>query len=258
MTDVQALETESVEPVIQVGSETSDTAADTEEKVVFDDQQQKVVNDIVGDKTKKFHEERRAKEDALKSLAELQAKQPKEVRPNIPDLPDPVMTEDDAFKEAVSVRDKAIEQAATFDAREKVMQEQAETAAADEQQKAFKHFQTVTGAYNERVKTSGIPQDQMTEAAATLSTAGISPSLAMHLLEDDQGPQLAVYLASDMAEVENMSQMSPTKQGAYLEAVIKPKAVAASQGTGAPNPASRLNGGGRRPSELGPPGTIYE
>ncbi len=242
-------------------SETSDTAADSgtkatpEPKVQFTPEQQAVFDKVIGEKTFKAREAERKAEAAEQRLRQLEAQQPKENRPAVPPLPD---TYDAYYDAKMAARDKAISQAAAFDAKQETLKSQRE----DNERQRFKAQQDelykTAVTYKERSDKLGISAPDLQKAAADLSTFGITEDLTQFLLKDDQGPLMTMFLSRNPVELERMTSMSPVEMGAYIASAIKPKLAAVKTRTQAPDPADVLDGGGSPRKERGPKGATFE
>lgn len=200
-------------------------------------------------------EERRRAEALEQELAATRARLPTEQRPSVPDLPDPY---DADYAVKIEARDQALRDAAAYDARQSVLQEQQQTQAQEAQAKAqaatFERIRT----YTERAQKLGIEAEQLQVAGTTVQQYGINDDLADFILDHEQGPQITAYLASNPGELDDLNRLTPIQAAVKLETVIKPKASQLSGISGAPKPAEGLTGGGAPPTQRGPEGATYQ
>jgi hypothetical protein len=86
---------------------------------------------------------------------------------------------------------------------------------------------------------------------------GIGNDLAQHILHDDQGPAVTVYLADNPLELEKLMGMNVLRAAAYIESTIKPAARKPPPPV-VPAPVESVKGSGYPEAERGPKGAIYE
>lgn len=100
----------------------------------------------------------------------------------------------------------------------------------------------------------------MQVAGNSLANYGIDESLGQFILEDDQGPLITTYLASNPQELDELRSMSPAKAAARVESQIRSKAVAArpKKVTDTPDPLERPHSAGKASSKRGPQGATFE
>lgn len=209
---------------------------------LFDDAQQAKVDEIVGTKVAKLHEERRLREAAEARAAELEAKLPKEVAPDIPDMPDPY---DEDYEKKVAERDAALVERARFDAQIKAREdEQAREAQRLIQEEAQRQQEVVDG-YEANAKSFGIETEQMRKDAQMVSSYIPSAELESFVLNDTQGPLVVNYLASNPLELEKIRSMPTVIEAAlYIANEIKPKIASSRKSTNAPKPVEIVDGNG--------------
>lgn len=242
-------------------SGTSDTAADSgtkatpEPKVQFTPEQQAVFDKVIGEKTFKAREAERKAEAAEAKLREVEARLPKENRPAVPPVPDPY---DADYESKIAARDKAISQAAAFDARQETIKSHHEAAERQRLEAKQADLYKTAVAYKERSDKLGIPAPDLQSAATALSNFGITDDLTQFLLKDDQGPLMTMYLARNPVVLERMAGLSPLEMGHYIASAIKPQLAAVKTRTQAPDPADVLDGGGSPRKERGPKGASFE
>lgn len=202
----------------------------------------------------KMDEKRRA--DAAEAKAEELKKQlPTEQRPVIPPVPDPY---DADYAEDLKVYTKAVADAATYDAEQRAIHERQQADAEEAQRKQVGEVITKAQGYTERAAKVGIDPQTLQVAGNTVQQYGIHDDLAGDILEDEKGPTITLYLAQHPEDLAEMSRMSLTRAAVHLETVVKPKAIASSGISGAPEPPETLGGGGAPPAQRGPKGATFE
>lgn len=264
MSELQAAEAEQSEQNEQTEEnlqteQTPESASEGEEtpekKITFSEEQQALVDDIVGKKTFKAREAERKTEALQIELDEAKAKIPQKTRPEVPEIPDPY---DDDFEEKVKVRDKAISEAAAFDEREKHTKEQSDETEQGELKRAEEAYQGKIDVYAQRATQLGVSKLELRQAAKDVATYGINGQLIDFIIEQDQGPLITLYLGKNPLELDNLRQMDPLSAAIYINTEIKPKAAVLKKNiTSAPDPAETLKGTGVS-TERGPKGATYE
>lgn len=245
----------SVDPTIQ--ADTSETAPIAEQaKVEFNDDQQKVFNDMAAKKAFETREAKRESDELRRQLEETKAKIPQQSRPNVPDVPDPY---DDNYESRLRERDDAIRASAEYDANVRVRQESAQREQQrtqhETQQKQVVRIQTYAG----RAKTLGMTSAELESAGARVNEFGIAPDVANFIIGDDQGPLITKYLSQNPLEMETLGSMDSMSAGIRIATVVKAKAAALGvQQRNAPDPAETLRGAGVSTSDGGPDGASYE
>lgn len=214
-----------------------------EKTVTFDEGQQAKVNEIVGKKVAKTHEETRRADEAERQLAELKAAQPQTEAPEIPSMPDPddFYGDPNGLKAAQDTRDKAISERAEFDATIK----QNESFQADQivrqQQEQFQKQRETHTKYADTAETFGIKNDQMLKDAFTLGQS-LSNEVQGFIVEDAQGPLISNYLATNILELDKLKSMTPMQASIHIEKEIRPKLASTRKATNTPAPAEIVDG----------------
>ena len=208
---------------------------------------------------KKHHqlmEERRAREVLQQENERLRSQVPQEQRPAIPAIPDQY---DDDFTEQMEARDKAMQDVASFDARQATFQEQHNVLQQQAVQAQQQEAQQREQSFAERAKTAGISDNQLSTAIQTVNAlGGIGVELASHLMENEQGGVITTFLAQNPEEILAIQNMTPMQGAVHINSVLQPKAAAAFKSTSAPPPPDSLGGGGAPPADEGPKGAVYE
>ena len=267
MTDeLQAAEAAEVEQTEAVEAETPnaeesgsapDSGKNHEEKVTFTDEQQKVLDDLAAKKTFKIKEAEREAERLRKELEDTKAKLPQETRPEVPPLPDPY---DDDYEAKVLQRDDTIRQAAEFDARQSVLEEQQRVQAQQQEREQQEAQARVVEEYAGRATKLGVDTNRLVAAENKIVEFGIDAQLAHYILGDEAGPLIATYLADNLVELDNLNRMGSLNAAVRIASDIKQKAVSVGvkkQPT-APEPIETLKGAGIPPQDRGPQGATFK
>lgn len=234
----------------------SDSGENHEEKVEFNEAQQKVVNDIAAKKAFEVREGKRANEDLQRQLSELQAKMPVEQAPNIPEMPDQY---DEDFDTKMAQRDEALKASERFDARTDFQQQQVQFQEQQRQQVQLEEQNKLVGEYSDRAQKLGVTDTELKVAGNIVAQYGINDQVTAHILNDDNGPLITKYLSQNPQAMDIIRNSPPISAALYIESQIKPQAIKLKpQTTNAPEPVDTLQGSGVSPSQGGPPGTIYE
>lgn len=217
-----------------------------EPKIVFDDAQQGKVNELIGGKVAKQRAAEQRAEAAEQKLALYESQQPKPKAPDVPDMPDPdaFYGDDAGLQAAYAARDEAIEKRAEFNAEQRNAEKQ---TTADTQQQAFKVAQKraeTDNKYVENGKSFGLELQTMQQDGQSLSQSGLSPQVQDFIHQNEQGPLISNYLASNILELDNLRQMSPLDASVHIANEIKPKLAGIKQQTKTPRPADIIDGQG--------------
>jgi hypothetical protein len=180
--------------------------------------------------------EKERREELERKLQQYEAP----VRPDIPPPPDPY---DQDFQQRVAHRDALIAQAARWDAQQAYVQQQAQVDAQARWQAEQDKLRATVTAYSGTADKLGITAAELSQAGQAVAQFGIHDDLAQHILTDEQGPSITVYLSKNPLEMDKISNMSPIKAAAYIESHVKPKAVKPPPQL-APEPVESLKGSG--------------
>lgn len=234
------------ETPVEGSDSASDTGENQEQKVTFDERQQKVVDDIIGKKTFKVREAERENERLQNELAEARKQIPQEQRPDVPTMPSSFdFDSDEEFNQAVASRDKAIADAARFDGRQTYANEQLERQQQEAQKADNDALQAQVDTYAGRATKLGVKTEDLQAAGNVVAGYGIDDSVVRHILKDEQGPLITTYLAANPVEMETIRSLDPISAGVYLSTIVKQKAEALKPKlTSAPDPVETLRGGG--------------
>ena len=226
------------------------------EKVTFNDAQQALIDDLAAKKTWKINQAKRETADVRQQLADLQATIPKEVKPNIPDMPD----EFDENRDSLLLqRDEAIRQSAVFDNNQKLQFQQEQAANLKVAQDRQTEINQVFHDYESQGVKLGVNAQELLAAGTAVGQYGLSNEIVMHIAKDKHGPLITTYLHKNPAVLEAIGQLDSLSAAAYIETQVKPQAAAlATRPPTAPNPVETLNGSGIAPHQRGPKGATYE
>lgn len=126
----------------------------------------------------------------------------------------------------------------TVDAQKK----QSEAAAEALKEAQAKELQDRLTTFNSRVSQKKIDQGLIRAGAALLDEAGVAEKIGDFILDDEDGPDILVYLNNDFEAVDMLSRLSRQSEVyKYLERVIRPKATAKKKPS-APPPPTKVQG----------------
>ena len=251
-------EVEEADDQVVDDSESSPDSAETHDKPIFTEEQQKVFDEAIGKKVFKLREKEREAEQLRKRLEELEKAEPR-TRPTVPELPDPFVASDEEYKRKLREREQALISAAAYDAQQQMLQQQqqqlAQEAARKQQEALVEKVQT----YAERAKTLGVKAEELQAAGSIVGQFGIDDSLVQYILEDDHGPLITKYLSQNVTELDNLRHMHPTMAAVRIATQIKQKAAALKpKVTNAPDPLRKPQPSGVQPKPRGPQGATFE
>lgn len=236
-----------------------DTGESQEKQITFSDEQQRIFDEAVGKKVFKLREKEREAEALKKQLEEIQAKLPQETRPVVPDLPDPFASSDEEYRKRLQERERAISEAAAYDARQQLVyaqQQQAEQEVARQRQAALEEQ---VKSYAQRATTLGVKPEELQVAGNIVAQFGIDDTLVNYILQDDQGPLITKYLSQNLTELENIRSLPSTMAAVRIATQVKAKAAALKTKVNqAPKPIQTPHGAGVAPKPRGPQGATFE
>jgi len=213
-------------------SESSPDAGESQKKQVkFDEEQQRIFDEAIGKKTFKLREVERQAEALQKQLEEVQAKLPKQERPDVPEAPDPFAISDEEYRRQLLERDEALKKAAAYDAQQQYLQQQQYELAEQARQKQQEALNSKIENYASRAAKMGIKAEELQVAGATVSNFGIQEELVGFIIDDEQGPLITKYLSQNLTELDNLRNMSPIQAAIRITNEIKPKAAALKHAT---------------------------
>ena len=236
-----------------------DTGESQEKQITFSEEQQRIFDEAVGKKVFKLREKEREAEALKKQLEEIQARLPQETRPVVPDLPDPFASSDEEYRRRLQERERAISEAAAYDARQQLVyaqQRQAEQEVARQRQAALEEQ---VKSYAQRATTLGVKPEELQVAGNIVAQFGIDDTLVNYILQDDQGPLITKYLSQNLTELENIRSLPPTMAAVRIATQVKAKAAALKTKVNqAPKPIQTPHGAGVAPKPRGPQGATFE
>ena len=259
----EALELEDVATVDQeTDSESStDTGEDQEQSTrpVFNEEQQKVFDKAISEKTWKAREAERQAEDYRKRLVDLEARIPKEQPPEVPKVPDFYSLSDREIQEQLRQRDEAIAKRAEFAARQQAAEGQQLEMQRQQQAAAVSEQNAKIATYAERSKKLGVKTEDLQSAANKIGQFGINSMLSSHLIDLEDGSLGTLYLGQNLLELDKLANMPANQALLYLDQTIMPKARKLKPNVNAaPDPLDTPKGAGISPKAGGPKGATYE
>ena len=211
----------------------------------------------INKQTFKQRQAERERDEALRDAEELRTKyeraEPQKV--DVPPIPD---TWDDNYEQKIRQRDQAILQKAQYDVYEQQRREQSAQSEQQAQRKQYERSQALNDQFVANSKKLGVDNKRLSEAQDVILQAGVTPQLAVALLEDSDGPLMVQHLAANPMDLYDIIDADPLQQG-YMLASIKTKSAALKRKpSSAPNPATTLNGRASPPKQRGPKGAKFE
>jgi len=259
MSELQAETVEQVAPdTTQTEPQENDKPIGSEsapEKVTFNDEQQKIVDDLAAKKTFKIREAERETARVKQELAEAKAKIPQEVRPLIPEMPDDF---DENRDQLMTDRDEAIRKSAIYDANQEVILQQKGEAARKAEETRQSDLNQVFVDYEAQGKKLGVDAQELLAAGTAVGTYGLSDDVVIHIAKDKHGPLITTYLHKNPAALEHLGQLDSLSAAAYIETQVKPNAAALiKKSPSAPDPVETLSGSGISLQKRGPAGATF-
>jgi len=222
------------------------------EKITFDAAQQAVFNDAISKQAAKRQAAEATARTAQAELEEMRAQIPTPIVPEVPDLPDP---DEDDFHARMLARDQVIEQRARHAAGLEAAATAQRVEAARQAQAGNDAFVAAVSTYSDRATKLGISAPELKEAGAII--AGLDGHVQAHILGDEQGPAMTMYLSRRPLELETLRGLDMMSAAVFLETKIKPPARASGVKVGdVPAPLEGVKGAGAR-RERGPPGSTF-
>ena len=218
----------------------------TPPKVEFSPEQQEFIErKIVSEKVAKQREAERKAEEAERKAGELQAeldKLTKPTKPEVPPMPDQYA---DDFEEQYAAREQKLRELAVFEEGERQQAAYNQHQEQEAARKKAEEFTAVAESYTDRAGKLGIKAAELQEAGQQVASMGMSNEVVHHILTEDQGPAITVYLAKNPTEADTLSRMNPMRAAVYIATEIKPKAIESRPKVElAPAPTDSPKGGG--------------
>ena len=145
-----------------------ETDSSPEEKVVFSEAQQQVLDKQIGKKVKSLREVERQNLRLQNRLNELENEVNKPIPVEVPPMPDAFSMTDADYKKAVENRDRAIVAKANSDAVAVAKQESARMAQAEQLRKQQEETNQLAEKYEKRATDLGITKEELREAGNNL------------------------------------------------------------------------------------------
>ena len=263
MSEVETVQTDGQEdtPIVEETQQEVTTPESEPEKTEDPNSPDKIQQKLAESEFKR-RQQRRELEDAQKRLADVErAQREAEMgkRPEVPEMPDPY---DDDYQSKMAARDKALTDAAAWDARaetQKQLEQQSQQALLNQQQQVLAE---ATNEYEKRGIEAGITQSEMDAHADRFlqPDMGATKDEIVFVLQDAAGPQIAKYLAENPIEANAFASMpSGPARLVHLATQIKEKAQASRvETTKAPDPVPSIDGAGGRTEDPHLKGAIFK
>lgn len=207
------------------------------------DVNQDAVQAAINKQHAKYREEERKRKEVEQQLEEYRRKENEALAARVSALPEFPDEFDDNYDEKLAEYKKAVHDKAMYDAQQQLQQQQLQQQQQMEQARLSQEFQQKALTYEERAKEFGISEQDVKTIGQTLVSSGLNEQLAVALLDDPEGPLIAKYLSSNIAEIDALQNVNPYLAGAKL-VEVKQKAQAFKPKTSStPEPPTRLEGG---------------
>lgn len=214
---------ESVEDEIADHEDGSDLATDSdgehEESASLDEESQEAVNKRIGKLT---FEKRQAEREKLELAERLRALE-EQFKPTEPELPNPPDPFADDYDEQMAQYNEKMRQRIAWETEQKYKQEQQQQAQVQQQQQQLEQVRQQAADYATNAERLGIDKARLAQAGNTVAQYGINQDVAKAILADEQGPLITDYLASNVAELDQVVRMPPVQAALYIESRVKPK-----------------------------------
>lgn len=192
-------------------------------------------------------------------IEELQSQLPQipENGPVVPPEPEDFWATD--YQEKMAEHKQAMVDRAIWEReQEQQAQQQAEIEQQQQQQRQAV-IQQKLDIYQNKAKAAGIDPTALSVAEETIVQVGMDPTVAMHIVNDDQGWAINLWLSKNLEEVTNLQKMDPMTAAVHIATVIKPKAMRANKPKEKlPDPVHTEKGAGVAEKQRGPVGATYE
>lgn len=169
-------------------------------------------------------------------LRELKAKVEKVEPPKVVSMPDAELANENPAefnRQNQAYHDSLVKQR-EYEAQKQAHEEQLKSVELKQKQESQQF-------YLQKVEELGIDKKLLHEASANLYEAGVGQGLEDFFLNDPQGPALVAEIGTNFEELYQLSQMSPVRQAAYIERVVRPR-IAPQKKPSAPPPPRQVSG----------------
>lgn len=195
-------------------------------RVEFNEDQQEVFNEAIARKVAAQREAERKAKELEERLAEQQRKLAQYETPEKPVVPPPPDPYDDDYEVKVKERDEAIKAAAQWERDESYRQEQQQKAYQEQVRQEQERKESLAKTFFERGDKVGHGQAELDAAVGSLVNHGLAGGKGEHIINHENGPDLAMYLAKNALESDKIAQMSDMQAAVYIESEIIPKVKA--------------------------------
>lgn len=206
------------------------------------------INEAINRQARKRYEaEQKAAEEARKrqELEEKLAKFEKPERPAVPKLPDRYdFDSDQEYAQAVDARDKALQAQVQWDLNQQNQQRQQQESLQAQQRAEQERLMQLGESFGDNAKKLGISDDALSAAAVTVGQFGINPEIGQHILSDAQGPEITLYLAKNLSDLEQLAAMTPMRAAIFIEQVKEKAKASRSKKDIPPAPTETPQGSG--------------
>ena len=237
----------------EIGSElAADSEAGHEDKPQVDEEavKQEAIQKAINEKVFKQKQAERERDQYKAQLEEYERKQREEqakLYQSVPPMPDSF---DDDFDLKIAERDRVIAQKAQYDWEQQSFAKQQQSQHEQAQRAKAEEIHAKAATYNTRSTELGIKQEELQAAGNKVAQYGLTDDLVLHILSENDGPLITKYLAANPNDGYELANMSPYKQGVFLNEIKAKAAALKPKTTNTPNPATNLQGNGADP-ELG-------
>lgn len=201
------------------------------------------VEERIGELTRKQREAERLAKQREEELQKLQQQILDSQEPMVPELPDPDAVSEAEFKEAVRMRDQAIQQKIQWQQQKTSFEQQQQHQTQQQQLQAQQDMVRKAQTYSERATKLGIRPEELQQSAAVINQVGLNDDIASHILEHEIGPAITRHLANNIDDLLEVAGSNPIRAALYIEQKIKPKLNPQKRKSGAPRPPNKVKGG---------------
>jgi hypothetical protein len=212
------------------------------------------------DKSKDWREKRMSKMAHKNAMAQAKIKELEEklakaapvieAEVRIPDAPDPDLyyTNQEEYTRQLSAHKQALIEAGERSAMRKLEVEQRQRQQQELDQAKSAKVQDVVKNYIKVGTEAGLSDQRMQYNEAILQEAEISTDLAEYLYSDERGPLIVDHLVNNPTDLGAILNMPPLRAAEYIATKVKPMLSSVKpRTTQAPDPVSRVKGGGSPP-----------
>jgi len=187
---------------------------------------------------KRLEVEKRAKE-LEERLAALEAKNSDITVPELPDV------WDDDYESKIAQREEALLRKARIDFEKSQKQSQLDAQEEAKRQAEQERLKGLVEKYDKNTVKLGLDVEEINKASNAVASYGISGELADFIMQDDEGPLLVKYLASNPLELDELRNMSPIHAAMKINSTIRAAASTMKpKASNAPDPVEMISGRG--------------